>query len=312
MYDVLNFIDNEEIREYNRNTLFTPMEQAILIRHSLRTSVEQKLSAWKMLLEQYSEKDFQDSYVGHMADTDVNFMTVVQKEIERYERAFSYQYAVENAVFGARLYEEDFPEQSVENRFFSTYEKAFNYLKREKQSYLNDEDLKDVRTKGAIDIKWLDQDEACDSVTFYFDNQLTITKVEADFNDDNEWPDMTMYSAYVPLPFKKGDILKSIEKQCDGESTYGVLAHEVNDERMIRFLRNYGDSSDMSVTLDTVWKENGRHLIGHEHLMFLHIERCSEEELPEDMQLLKIVSSLRKRNMDVNNVLMGDYLIEQE
>ena len=50
MFNVLDFIDSKEIREYNRNTKFTPIEQAVLICHSMGTTVDEKMAAWMELL----------------------------------------------------------------------------------------------------------------------------------------------------------------------------------------------------------------------------------------------------------------------
>ena len=42
---ILEFIDSKDVREYNKDTQFSPIEQAVLIFHSKATSVEQKISA---------------------------------------------------------------------------------------------------------------------------------------------------------------------------------------------------------------------------------------------------------------------------
>ena len=298
MFDILDFIDSEEIREFNRNTVFAPMEQAILIGQSLNTSVEQKISAWKMLVEQYSEEEFQNAQVGYMTGSDVSFKEVVKREINRQEKALCCQKVSEGVVFGARLQEEEFPRDSSENRFFSTYEKAYDYLKKQKQEYLDDEDLRNVKTKGVINVEWLDQEEDYNSVAFYFDDQLIMTQIYTDFTGGENELDMSFYGCYVPLPFTKGDILKSMEFRFDGSRVYGVLSHEVNSETTMDFLRRFGDSSDMCVTLDTIWKEDGKYKLGHEHLNFLHVERCTEDELPEDEEILKKISEMRRNNIE--------------
>lgn len=163
MFDILDFIDSEEIRAFNKNTVFAPMEQAILIGQSLKTSVEQKLSTWKMLVEQYSAEEFQNAQVGYMTESGVDFKEVVERAIKRQEKALACRNASVGVVFGARLYEEEYSEDSSHNRFFSAYEKAYDFLKKQKREYLNDADLKNVRTRGVIDVEWLDQEEDCDS-----------------------------------------------------------------------------------------------------------------------------------------------------
>lgn len=58
MFHILDFIDSKDIREHNANTQFTPMEQAVLIYHSVRTTIDDKMTAWRELLERYGEDDF--------------------------------------------------------------------------------------------------------------------------------------------------------------------------------------------------------------------------------------------------------------
>mgnify|MGYP003301955204 CR=1 FL=1 len=48
MFNILDFIDSKEIREYNCTTKFTPIEQAVLIYHSERTTVDEEMSEDKI------------------------------------------------------------------------------------------------------------------------------------------------------------------------------------------------------------------------------------------------------------------------
>ena len=45
MYDLLRFIDSPDIREYNKDTDFTPAEWAVLIGMSCRQTMEEKIEA---------------------------------------------------------------------------------------------------------------------------------------------------------------------------------------------------------------------------------------------------------------------------
>lgn len=58
MFDFLRFIDSPDIREYNKNTHFTPAKQAVLISKSKNTTVLEKLSALKYLTKNYSDEEF--------------------------------------------------------------------------------------------------------------------------------------------------------------------------------------------------------------------------------------------------------------
>ena len=57
MLNILDYIDSKDIREYNRNTKFTPFEKAYLI-YNCKRPLEEKISALKELLNTYTEEDF--------------------------------------------------------------------------------------------------------------------------------------------------------------------------------------------------------------------------------------------------------------
>lgn len=64
MFNVLDFIDSKDIRDYNKNTKFTPIEQAAIIYYSERRNIEEKMSIWRELLDNYNEKDFEKISFG--------------------------------------------------------------------------------------------------------------------------------------------------------------------------------------------------------------------------------------------------------
>lgn len=298
MIDIRAFIDNQEIRELNRNTVFSPMEQVVLIVHSHKTSVDEKLQALIELVKQYSYEEFQNCSIGYISKMDLGFKTITEKAIEQYNYALSYQYSNDNVIFGARLFEVDHPTEAASNTLFSTYEKAFGFITEEKRKFLVFEETKTVETKAVIDLIWLDQQGDGNAVTFYFDNHLILTNIFACFGDPGVWRPLQECCVYVPLPFVKGDILRSTNRKEDGTIVYGVLSHEVDDPSMIHYMRNCGDVSDMKVTMDIICAEQGR--MDHTQWNYLDLERCPLEELPDDQWLLKTISELRKRNMHIN------------
>lgn len=64
MYDFLRFIDSSDIREFNKDTNFTPAEQAVLISLSDKTTVEEKIDALQYLADHYTEAEFQKDSIG--------------------------------------------------------------------------------------------------------------------------------------------------------------------------------------------------------------------------------------------------------
>ena len=56
--NILDFIDSEDIREYNKDTLFSPTQKALLIGHSKKQTIEKKIKAMDRLLLEYLDWDF--------------------------------------------------------------------------------------------------------------------------------------------------------------------------------------------------------------------------------------------------------------
>ena len=63
-FDVLSFIDSKDIRDFNEHTVFYPIEQAVLIYKSQRRTMEEKMEAWKELLDVYSDEEFEYTQGG--------------------------------------------------------------------------------------------------------------------------------------------------------------------------------------------------------------------------------------------------------
>ena len=61
----LEFLDSTDIRRYQRNTAFTPAEQAVLISMSVKQSVTEKMAALRQLAAQYSSAEFGADRVRH-------------------------------------------------------------------------------------------------------------------------------------------------------------------------------------------------------------------------------------------------------
>lgn len=168
MFNILNFIDSKDVREYNQNTKFTPLEQAVIIYYSKCTTVDEKISAWKELLDIYGEDDFKSTRCGKKGFDEISNKQIVAHTIEIYEKALEFRNKNEGIVFETAFSEVNYPD-NVSRSYFSDYDKAYEHIKKEKQNYLN-EDLKDVVTEAQIGVKLLNSECRYDECTFYFDN----------------------------------------------------------------------------------------------------------------------------------------------
>lgn len=79
MYNTLDFIDSKSIRDFNKDTQFSPVEQAILIAESERRTIEEKLNAWKEILHAYSEEKFRYENFAHQV---INFKDIIINTIK--------------------------------------------------------------------------------------------------------------------------------------------------------------------------------------------------------------------------------------
>lgn len=141
MFHILDFIDSKDIREHNANTQFTPMEQAVLIYHSVRTTVDDKMTAWRELLERYGEDDFKILNYGERQFVRRSNRQLVEDTVRRYEAALSSRYTASNVIFAASFEEIGHPRPD-ELSYFTDYDSAFAFIEAEKQSYFDDEDLR--------------------------------------------------------------------------------------------------------------------------------------------------------------------------
>ena len=103
MFDILECIDNEEIRKCNKDRDFTPIEQAVLIEMSRKKSIKDKIKAWYLLLDEYSDEEFQKGIPGRRGQKNLDFKEIVRYTINKYLRYLKYQQLTEGVVFCARL-----------------------------------------------------------------------------------------------------------------------------------------------------------------------------------------------------------------
>ena len=147
-FNILDFIDSEDIREHNKETLFSPTQKAILISRSQRQCIENKIKAMDSLLLENLDWDF--SYID-ADDKKKSFREVISEEIREWKEVLEKRYDNKDAVYIARLSEVEFLSSDDRNpRFFSNYAKAYESLVLAKKKYLDDLALKDVQTLGEI------------------------------------------------------------------------------------------------------------------------------------------------------------------
>ena len=104
---------------------------------------------------------------------------------------------------------------------------------------------------------------------------------------------MDAYRCYIPLPFKAGDIVKCVSPY--HETYYGVFPYDWEEPK-----NKYGIS--MYASLDTYYAKEKLFEITDETPV-LELSKCEDDELPEDQRILKVISAIRKGNLDFYTVL---------
>lgn len=301
MFHILDFIDSRDIREYNANTQFTPMEQAVLIYHSCRRTVDDKMTAWRELLERYGEDDFKILNYGERQFVRRSNRQLVEDTVRRYEAALSSRYTASDVIFAASFEEVGYPEQQRdEYSYFTDYDSAFAFIEAKKQKYLDNDYLKDVPTKARISIVPLNEENRRDNTWFDFDTDLRMTGLYPCYSSDEDGmnnENLDMAYICVPVPFKKGDILKTINPNY--KTDYAVLP---KDDIYLSVLETIGDSSDMIVVLDCYDYEENLFDYGDD-FQILDLEKCSWSELPNDQKILILLSCVYRDKMEAGQML---------
>lgn len=293
--NILDFIDSDDIREYNENTKFNPFQQAILIDRCRSQSVEKRIEALEWLLKRFSIEEF--SY-KELEDGKRSLKEIVENTARLWKDGLNDRYDNHKVIYEACFDEVDYTDREDGiGKLFSTYGKAHDYILQRKQRYLADEDLKDCRTvasirrlelDGEIDVSYEKNGE------YLFDSNMQmvyVSRMEEDTFLNPEY--LSAYSFYLPLPFKAGDIVRYTSPF--HKTYYGVFPCSWEKPR-----DKYGFS--LYISLDTYCSEDKWFDVAYD-VPVLELSRCGETELPEDQRILRVISAARKKEIDFYSIL---------
>lgn len=138
MYDFLQFIDSPDIREYNRDTYFTPAEWAVLIGMSCSRTMEEKLEALQYLLEHFDDAAFMEgsrNIEPRTSSDDINMPSreIAVKTVQLWQDVLGDRYRNEGFLYAAAYLEKaEYGWDSISDySFFSGYDKICISRKRE-------------------------------------------------------------------------------------------------------------------------------------------------------------------------------------
>lgn len=306
--DILTFLDSPAIREYNRDTAFTPAEQAVLVCQSMCSTIEDKIAALQYLVDAYEEEAFLSGSIAVNQFRDeknpLRFRKSVESQIGLWKQMLEERFADAGAVYGAALMEQGCRYDGTEYRFYSCYELAYQALQRERQEYMEDEDLREIRTFGVIRRIVLDRGEFPQENQYVFDENLRLVmlweKTSRRLDDEEGCCDLASDCyVHVPLPFQPGDLVKSVSPFY-GRSYYGVFAIPQKPKTEDRRLRDgYADVGDMAVSIDVYVPELKKYAYTDDTAV-LSLVFCETEDLPEkEREALVKLSRIRKGEIDL-------------
>lgn len=308
MYDLLKFIDSLQVREYNRETYFTPAEWAVIVANSITATVEEKLDALQYLTEHYGEEDFAKESVnvgsGHAVYHEhLPFGDDVRETMRIWKETLEDRYHEDGFIYAAKYEEKGryCAGQIEEYRFFPDYEKAFMYLAERRDRKRESEFFRKENFFG--EIGRFKPDGGRNRDTYIFDGDLRMVELlsssdrwnreDGSYIDELNEPEA--YQVFVPLPFKKGDIIK-----VESDRTtpfYGVMCC---DWKCVE--RDW--TQPVWLPLDC-YNEEYRDFdyVDGGYCDVLRGSVSSEEELPENQKMLKQISAVYKGEMDFMELL---------
>ena len=131
-HDILKFIDSPDVREFNKNTVFTPAQQVILVSRSEKTTVFEKIEMLEYLLNTYTEEEFgEDSIIFDcMWDRCMSFYENTKHMVRMWKDILADREVQDGSIYVARFEEREFfYERDDEEHYFSSYENAYAYMK---------------------------------------------------------------------------------------------------------------------------------------------------------------------------------------
>lgn len=251
-YNFPKFIDSHAISSHIKTYPFTPAEQSVLISQSCTSSVDEKLEALEYLYEKYSEEEFGAEMVGMFGDNDLMpFRERLKQYIDGIKKSLALKTASDGYVFITSECEEGF--EYSDEKYYTSYTAAYNDIVS-RHNYLSTE-VSDCSHEYRIMI--MPEGQRC-GLCHYYDDGLMLVSADPVLPNDDDLPvlDISQYYVWVPLPFKKGDIVK-VTHRCGWKymSWYAVFSYpdDESDEKFRHLrerLRRNGDRSDRNTILE--------------------------------------------------------------
>ena len=139
-FNLIDFFNFQSVGEYNKDTQFHPIEQAMIIWKSHVVSIEKKMQALNELLELYTEEEFQYGYNGK--DTygvrAFSYKQLLKHTVDACQAALDRRnQKVDGLIYKEKFYENNFYDTS-KSYYFTDFQSAEKDLLEEMASYKQD------------------------------------------------------------------------------------------------------------------------------------------------------------------------------
>lgn len=179
MMDLNKYIDSSVMIENGPHICYTPAEQAIIIILSHRCTIGEKIHDLQELVDNYEDTEFvlSKNLYNYTENKEWSIRRDIEAILKLWKELLNDRYNNTGAIFLADLQEKGREcDRLSAYRFFSTYENAMEFLRKEKDSYLALDDLKEIVTYGEIWRMEVDTDNPdCD--VYFFDDQMRLVDI---------------------------------------------------------------------------------------------------------------------------------------
>ncbi len=208
--NVLDFVNSKDIRDYLKKIDYrcNPLEASWLIYQSRNNTIEEKMEAWKWLIDNTDDCEVPDrincTYRKSLHDTLREYMDMIEIRIARfYEEGKNVAYSYRYIFPGCKIWTEG-------ENLFSSPEICWDCIEDEL-----DEDEFSSLSKVIITKNVIDMGSA--SVSIHFNSRKKIMGVQ-DISIDDEESDLSCFFFAgmwfnFPVPFKKGDVVVKFDEQ---------------------------------------------------------------------------------------------------
>ena len=283
MQEILKFVDSKDVRDYNKEHVFTIAEQAVLAAVSEKRTLKEKVGFLE-LLAKHPEEEFQQgsSMIGNYEPgKDKPFLQIVMEQIEEWGKLLSGQECKRGMCYIPILKRKNgeggWNEQWKER--FSSYREARECLIMQKQRIGCRDifgEIYQIRKGGK---SW--EKEGMLTACYCLDEELRLIDAWDIAPKEKRLRD---FRVYVLSPFKPGEIVKM--ESPFHETVYGVLPYDhrepIGRNDVTFYLRLY------------TYEKQENQMDFQDSGNLLRMIRCSEAELPAEQTPLRYLQSIGK------------------